>query len=46
MGRTSSTLEFVNKARKIHDDRYIYSKVEYIQWNKVVVIICKVHGDF
>ena len=40
--------DFINNAKKIHDDKYDYSKINYIQMNKKVIIICKVqeHGEF
>lgn len=41
-----STEQFVEQARKIHGDRYDYSKVEYKNKNSNVVIICKKHGEF
>jgi hypothetical protein len=37
---------FVDKARKIHGDRYEYDKVEYINNQTYVVITCPTHGDF
>ena len=44
--RSSSTEEFIEKARKIHGDKYDYSKVEYVNaWTKVC-IICPKHGEF
>ena len=42
----SSTKEFVEKARKIHGDKYDYSKVEYKNINTKVCIICPIHGEF
>lgn len=39
-------LEFIYKADKIHDNKYDYSKVEYINNRKPVIIICKKHGEF
>ena len=38
--------EFIEKARKIHGDRYDYSKVNYINSKTKVCIICPVHGEF
>ena len=38
--------EFINKARKIHGDKYDYSKTEYISPFKSVTITCPIHGDF
>lgn len=43
----SNTKEFINKARKVHGDKYDYSKVEYITAKKdKVCIICPKHGEF
>ncbi|MFA5754673.1 MAG: hypothetical protein WC905_05020 [Patescibacteria group bacterium] len=38
--------EFLEKCKKIHDDTYDYSKVDYINSTTKVAIICKVHGEF
>ena len=44
--RKSTAKEFVQKAKKQHDNRYDYSKVIYEHsWMKVT-IGCKKHGDF
>ena len=40
------TDEFVKKARKIHGDKYDYSKVECNGWYSYVTIICPEHGEF
>ena len=37
---------FVEKARKIHGDKYDYSEVNYIKNNIKVSIICPKHGKF
>ena len=37
---------FIEKARKIHGDKYDYSKVEYERSNQNVCIICPIHGEF
>ena len=37
---------FVEKAIKIHGDKYDYSKVEYKNTREKVIIICKKHGEF
>jgi len=44
--QTCNTTEFIQKAIKIHGDKYDYSKVEYIKSNENVIIICKKHGEF
>ena len=41
-----TTEEFVKKARKIHGDKYDYSKVEYKNSHTKVCIICPEHGEF
>lgn len=38
--------EFIDKAIKIHGDKYDYSLVNYINNNTKVKIICKKHGIF
>ncbi len=42
----SNTKDFVNKARKVHGDKYDYSLVEYKNAKEKVKIICKEHGIF
>ena len=37
---------FIEKARKVHGDKYDYSKVEYINSKTKVCIICPIHGEF
>ncbi len=43
---TSTTEEFIETAKKIHGNKYDYSKVEYKKAIEKVIIICKEHGDF
>ena len=38
--------EFIKKARKVHGNKYDYSKVEYKGLCKKVCIICPEHGEF
>lgn len=38
--------KFVNSARKVHRDKYNYSKVNYINSRTKVCIICPKHGEF
>ena len=46
-GRSNLTNdEFLEKARKVHGDKYDYSKVEYINNNTKICIICPEHGEF
>lgn len=42
----STTADFIEKARKIHGNKYDYSKVEYIDYKTKVCIICPIHGEF
>jgi len=37
---------FIEKATKLHGNRYDYSKTEYTGNRKKVIIICKEHGEF
>ena len=46
MSQKLTTEEFIKKARKVHGDRYDYSKVEYVNNQTKVCIICKEHGEF
>jgi len=43
----SSTKEyFINRANKIHCNRYDYSKVDYLNSETEVTILCPTHGEF
>lgn len=46
MSDTYKTKLFIDKAKKIHGDKYDYSRVEYVKNNLKVIIICRVHGEF
>jgi hypothetical protein len=37
---------FIEKAKLKHEDKYDYSKVEYVNSHTQIIIICKDHGDF
>ena len=41
-----TNLEFIDKAKKIHGDKYDYSLVEYFDSKTKVKIICSTHGEF
>ncbi len=43
---SSSTEEFIKKAQEIHNNKYDYSKVEYVNSQLKIVIICDKHGEF
>lgn len=38
--------EFIEKARKLHEYKYRYSKVKYVNETTKVTIICPLHGKF
>lgn len=38
--------EFIERANKVHNGKYDYSKVEYINNATKVCIICPIHGEF
>ena len=40
------TENFINKAKQIHNDKYDYSKVNYVNSKTKVCIICPKHGEF
>jgi len=46
MSRKLTTEGFIAKARKVHGDKYDYSKVEYISSHTKVIVTCHEHGDF
>lgn len=41
-----STEDFIERARKIHGNKYDYSKVIYLNNETKVCIVCPVHGEF
>ena len=45
-GRTQSREDFVKRAKKIHGDKYDYSKVEYKNAHTKICIICPKHGEY
>lgn len=44
--RKSTTQEFIEKAKKIHGNKYDYGKVNYVNNKTKVCIICPEHGEF
>lgn len=38
--------QFILEAKKIHQHKYIFNKVNYVNCKVKVVITCKIHGDF
>jgi len=46
LSQNNKTDIFISKAKKIHGEKYDYSKVEYINAKTKIIIICKFHGEF
>ena len=44
--RYMDTDYFIVLSKKVHGDKYDYSKVEYVNSHKPVTLICPVHGEF
>ena len=44
--KSKTTEEFINDLKKVHGDKYNYSKVKYIGCYEKVCIICPKHGEF
>lgn len=44
--KTLSNEEFIEKVRKVHGEKYDYSKTKYTGRRKLVTIICPTHGEF
>lgn len=40
------TESFIEEAKKVHGDKYDYSKVNYVDGHTKVCIICPIHGEF
>jgi hypothetical protein len=41
-----TTTEFIKRANHIHDNKYNYSKVKYINIKTPIIISCPTHGEF
>ena len=46
MAKTKTTEQFIKEVKKIHKNKYDYSKVNYINSHTKVCIICPEHGEF
>ena len=44
--KLKTTEEFINDSKKIHGNKYDYSKVVYKGSKSKVCIICPIHGEF
>lgn len=43
---STTTEEFIKKARTVHGNKYDYSKTKYVRALSQVIITCPIHGDF
>lgn len=46
MTKRKTTEEFINEAKEVHGDFYIYTEVDYKNSNTPICIICPIHGEF
>lgn len=46
MAEKLNTTTFIKKAIEIHNNKYDYSKINYINYNSKICIICFIHGEF
>lgn len=44
--RKLTTKEFIERASKVHNGKYDYSKVIYVNSTTPIIITCPIHGDF
>lgn len=44
--KLGNTKDFINKAIKVHKDKFLYNEVQYVDWKTPVNITCKIHGIF
>lgn len=44
--KRKTTKEFIKESKKIHGDKYDYTKTTYIDNKSKVIITCPIHGDF
>lgn len=42
----SGTFDFIEKAKKVHGDKYDYSLVDYKKSHTKIKILCPIHGEF
>ena len=41
-----NTNQFIENAKKVHGDKFLYDKVVYVDYRTPVTITCRIHGDF
>ena len=44
--RRMTTADFIEKAQKVHGDRFDYSMTDYHNAHGKLTVICKIHGEF
>lgn len=45
-GKTKNTEWFIHESKKVHGDKYDYTKAIYVGSGKKLKIVCAVHGEF
>ena len=46
MTKRKTTEEFIEEAKKVHGNKYYYSKTTYINAKSPITVICPIHGEF
>ena len=46
MGKQKTTIEWIEQAKKVHGNKYDYSKTIYKSWKEKVCVICPEHGEW
>ena len=46
MTKRKTTEEFIEEAKKVHNNKYNYSKTTYINAKSPITVICPIHGEF
>lgn len=46
MGKIKTTEWFIERASKVHNNKYDYSKTVYVRAHDKIAITCPIHGDF
>lgn len=46
MAKRLTTEQFIEKATKVHNNKFDYSKVDYVDSKTKVIIVCPIHGEF
>lgn len=46
MGRRLTEIEYIEKATALHNGRYAYININYNNYDSILTVICKEHGEF